>query len=75
MCLNHMRKITLNDSHRFDDIADTHCDAIKLALIDQIIPKTYINQDNLANDVITGKLMLNANRFLRARGARYGGLQ
>jgi hypothetical protein len=29
-----MQKITANDSHRFDDIADTCADAIKLALID-----------------------------------------
>jgi predicted phage terminase large subunit-like protein len=37
MCLEHCRKITANDSHRFDDIADTMYDAIKIALIDKAI--------------------------------------
>lgn len=34
MCVEHMGKITANDSHRHDDIADTCYDAVKLALID-----------------------------------------
>jgi predicted phage terminase large subunit-like protein len=37
MCIEHCRKITANNSHRFDDIADTMYDAIKLALIDKVI--------------------------------------
>lgn len=37
MCIEHCKKITANNSHRFDDIADTMYDAIKLALIDQSI--------------------------------------
>ena len=39
MCLDHCAKITANNTHRFDDIADTLYDAVKLALID----KTFIN--------------------------------
>jgi predicted phage terminase large subunit-like protein len=35
--LEHMRKITANDSHRFDDIADTLYDGIKLGIIDNIV--------------------------------------
>lgn len=35
--IEHMAKITVNDSHRRDDIADTCADAIKLALIDQLV--------------------------------------
>jgi len=38
MCIDHMSKITLNDTHRHDDIADTAYDGIKLGLIDKIIP-------------------------------------
>jgi predicted phage terminase large subunit-like protein len=34
-CIEHCRKITANNSHRFDDIADTMYDAIKIALIDK----------------------------------------
>ena len=36
-CIEHMAKITKNDSHRYDDIADTCADAIQLALIDKIV--------------------------------------
>lgn len=37
LCIDHMTKITANNSHRFDDIADTAADAIKIALIDKAI--------------------------------------
>ncbi len=35
VCVDHMLKITANDSHRWDDICDTAYDAIKLTLIDK----------------------------------------
>lgn len=35
--LEHMRKITANNTHMHDDIADSAYDAIKLALIDKLI--------------------------------------
>lgn len=35
--VTHMSKITANNSHRFDDIADTLADAIKIALIDKTL--------------------------------------
>jgi phage terminase large subunit-like protein len=37
MCIDHMIKITANDSHRHDDICDTVYDAIKMALIDKTL--------------------------------------
>lgn len=37
MCRKHMAKITANDTHRFDDIADTFADAIRIALIEKTI--------------------------------------
>lgn len=37
MCIDHMAKITANNVHRHDDIADTAYDAIKMALIDKTI--------------------------------------
>jgi predicted phage terminase large subunit-like protein len=36
-CIEHMRKITANETHRYDDIADTLADGIQLALIDKVI--------------------------------------
>jgi hypothetical protein len=35
LCINHMTKITANESHRRDDIADTFADGVKIALIDK----------------------------------------
>lgn len=37
MCLEHMRSITANNTHKFDDIADTCYDAVKAALIEKTI--------------------------------------
>jgi predicted phage terminase large subunit-like protein len=37
MCINHMKKITNNNSHAHDDIADTASDAIRIALIDRML--------------------------------------
>lgn len=34
MCIEHCRKITANNTHSFDDIADTMSDAIRMALMD-----------------------------------------
>ncbi len=36
-CVGHMMKITANDSHRWDDIADTLYDAVKISLIDKTL--------------------------------------
>lgn len=37
-CIEHLRKLTPNDSHRYDDIGDTFADAVQIALIDKAIP-------------------------------------
>ncbi len=36
-CIEHMKKITANDTHRRDDLCDTVYDAIKIALIDKTL--------------------------------------
>lgn len=46
-CVTHMCKITANDSHRHDDIADTLADAVKIALMDQSI----YNKDNQTSNI------------------------
>lgn len=43
MCIKHMSKISANDSHRWDDIADTCIDAIQLGLVTEVIQKTGIS--------------------------------
>lgn len=40
-CLEHMEKITANDTHRFDDIADTLADAIDLTYNVQLFNLTH----------------------------------
>lgn len=44
MCIDHCSKITANNSHRYDDIADTLYDAVKIALIDKTLINLSINQ-------------------------------
>lgn len=46
MCINHMKKITNNDSHAHDDIADTCSDAVRIALIDHLLI-LYTHKDAL----------------------------
>lgn len=65
MCIEHCRKITANNSHRFDDIADTMYDAIKIALIDKtLIARTISNTDysSAARQIATGSQALDRAR-------------
>jgi predicted phage terminase large subunit-like protein len=50
MFIEHMGKITANDSHRHDDIADTLYDAVKIGLIDKTVQNQYVPRgtNNLA---------------------------
>lgn len=61
ICLDHMCKITANDTHRFDDIADTCADAIKIAFIDKII-NIYHNTDNLTHDIAYSRYLKEMDR-------------
>lgn len=57
MCIEHMSKITANNVHRFDDIADTCYDAVKIALIDKILINkevNAVNYDNVAKNLMSG---------------------
>lgn len=51
LCIEHCRKITANNSHRFDDIADTLYDAIKIALIDKYI-NFYASEQEESNNIV-----------------------
>jgi len=57
MCIKHCKGITANNSHRFDDIADTMYDAIKLALIDKVV----INKVASSTDYKAVGRILNSN--------------
>jgi len=36
-CIEHCTKLTANDSHRWDDIGDTFCDAVNIGIIERIL--------------------------------------
>lgn len=46
MCIEHMTSITANNTHKFDDIADTCYDGVKAALIDKIIVVKAMQDSN-----------------------------
>ena len=70
MCIEHMRKITSNNTHQNDDIADTHYDAIKIAFIDKSLINMLISKDS--NNSIAKELNMANNRIDRLRGKAYG---
>lgn len=67
--IEHMRKITANDSHRHDDIADTLYDGIKLGIIDNIIlnaSPAKVQEDEKVARTIMGSF----SRLLQLRSQR-----
>ncbi len=69
LCLDHMAKITANETHRWDDIADTCADAIKLGLIDKGIIMSQANPTNY--DDIAKSMTVNTNKIHRLRQNAY----
>lgn len=70
ICVSHMSKITANNVHRWDDIADTCYDAIKMALIDKIILAKELPATN-HSEVARG-LAAATNKIDRLRKSAYG---
>ena len=65
LCLEHISKITANDTHRHDDIMDTLTDAIRLALIDKTLSYNTKQFDKVsANILSTQKSIMQAERAL-----------
>ena len=65
MCLDHMSKITANESHRWDDICDTCSDAIRIALIDNSLIYNTKQTDKIAATILgTQKVTLRARQNL-----------
>ncbi len=66
--IQHMMKITANDTHRHDDRADTLYDAIKIALIDKVLIFDTKQNENKAATILQKQ-----KSILRARSNLYGG--
>lgn len=69
LCIEHMSKITANETHRFDDIADTAADAIRIALIDKVLIASQINAPDYSN--IAQQLTGHHNKINRLRKNAY----
>jgi hypothetical protein len=65
-----MGKITANNVHRFDDIADTLYDAIKMALIDRILINAEVPSKDY--DAIVKSLAGHSRQMDRLRRSAYG---
>lgn len=62
--LKHMSKITFNDSHRWDDIADTFAYAIRLVYIDKVVMAMIDDsgKDAVINNIIEQSQIINRAR-------------
>jgi predicted phage terminase large subunit-like protein len=70
MCVEHMGKITANNTHRWDDICDTAYDAIKLGLIDKVLNTFFIKAAATGQAEVLSKLQQNQRTKQEAiRGA------
>lgn len=58
MCIEHCAKITANNSHRHDDIADTLYDAAKIGLINQYITHSSHNPKHDAELIKTANFLM-----------------
>ncbi len=70
ICLEHCRKITANNSHRFDDICDTLYDGVRLALIDQYIVNQLVPKSSSPD--LAKKVMSNFKHVMKIKENRYG---
>lgn len=70
MCIEHCRKITANNTHRFDDICDNLADAIRIALIDGIIIGVVVKDSGRAHNEVLDSMMGQFNRLNRLKGQR-----
>lgn len=69
MCLNHCAKITANNTHLHDDIADTLYDAIKITLIDKSLISVHQDKEQ---DEIFDNFNLDLRKQNKYRSTLYG---
>ncbi len=70
MFVTHMQKITANNTHRHDDIADTYYDAVKMALIDKIVLHGTIQKQQKINKAIQ-QINYSTNKIYQLKRAAY----
>lgn len=72
LCITHMSKITANDSHARDDLADVLSDAISMALSSNALINQYANTTNY--DHIGARLMQKQHHIERLRAQAFNSL-
>lgn len=70
MCVAHMSKITANNTHRYDDIADTLYDGINIGLIEKTIHLPHNKDDS--KDNVAARLEQRLRKQIQAGATRYG---
>ena len=68
--IEHMRKITANNSHRHDDICDTAQIAIEIGLIERTIKNLANKQTHRQDSAVAGKIMGNLAKVIDIRKYR-----
>ncbi len=71
MCLDHLSKITANNSHRFDDIADTMADATRLVYVDDYFKNIFektTGKDEIYDALLDTSRKYRANKNELGRG-------
>lgn len=69
-CIEHMRKITINDTHAHDDLCDTAADAVQVALIDKLL---YMDDTvSESNNLLIEKFTQRMKNYNTLRSQRYG---
>lgn len=71
-CIEHMCKLTANDSHRFDDVGDTIADAIKIALIEKTLYNLNISKQSESRKEFMTGLNKVVKQRLNLGEVRYG---
>lgn len=69
MCVEHMSKITANDSHRRDDLADNLADGLRLALVERSLMSLAVKKDD--STIKARSLMSTAHKIDSLRRSAY----
>jgi len=69
LCVDHMSSITANETHRWDDIADTLADAIRIGLIEGGIIAANVNKSDYSGMAQT--IMAKSKKVERLKTSAY----
>jgi len=71
MCLEHMTKITANNTHRHDDICDTAFDAVDMALMRKVVVGLLKSNESRDSQIERMKRMESSVKHLKGKARGY----